>query len=395
MGSVTSRNGRLIIDFRYQGIRCRERTKYVDTAANKAIVEAILKKIEAELILGTFDYAKYFPLSKRVKKFEDINAQKRSQQVKVPLFCNFVPVWFNENKSQWRISHQTSVTNNLQNHLIKEFGGKVMSEITKSDYLNFRTMLAQPDDEDLYSYSEATINKITNVMRMIMTEASERFGFDNPMIGIKNLKVRRTHIEPFTLDEVMLFIKNVRHDYRNYYTVRFFTGMRTGEIDGLQWKYVDFENRLIMIRETLVAGRIEYTKTDSSQREILMTDMVYEAMKAQHKKTGHLQFVFTNSVGHALDYNKVSKRVWAPTLNKLGLKYRRPYETRHTAATLWLASGENPEFVARQLGHSTTEMLFRVYSRYIPNLTRRDGSAFERLIANHKGNNNVEEVSDE
>ena len=45
-----------------------------------------------------------------------------------------------------------------------------------------------------------------------------------------------------------------------------------------------------------------------------------------------------------------------------------------------LASGENPEWVARVLGHSSTEMLFKVYSRYIPNLTRMDGSAFERLL---------------
>jgi integrase len=45
-----------------------------------------------------------------------------------------------------------------------------------------------------------------------------------------------------------------------------------------------------------------------------------------------------------------------------------------------LASGESPEWIARQLGHSNTEMLFRVYSRYVPNLTRQDGSAFERLL---------------
>jgi len=50
------------------------------------------------------------------------------------------------------------------------------------------------------------------------------------------------------------------------------------------------------------------------------------------------------------------------------------------AATLWLASGENPEWIARQMGHTTTEMLFRVYSRYVPNLTRRDGSTFEALL---------------
>ena len=48
--------------------------------------------------------------------------------------------------------------------------------------------------------------------------------------------------------------------------------------------------------------------------------------------------------------------------------------------TLWLAAGENPEWIARQMGHTTTEMLFRVYSRFVPNLTRQDGSAFDRLL---------------
>jgi len=65
----------------------------------------------------------------------------------------------------------------------------------------------------------------------------------------------------------------------------------------------------------------------------------------------------------------------------LDIAYRRPYNTRHTCATLWLASGESPEWAARQLGHANTQMLFSVYSRYVPNLTRNDGSAFERLLA--------------
>jgi hypothetical protein len=59
--------------------------------------------------------------------------------------------------------------------------------------------------------------------------------------------------------------------------------------------------------------------------------------------------------------------------------------TRNTAATLWLAAGEAPECIARQLGHTSAEMLFRTYSRYVPNLTRRDGSAFERLLASRFG----------
>ena len=171
-----------------------------------------------------------------------------------------------------------------------------------------------------------------------------------------------------------------RPDYRHYMTVRFFTGLRSGEIHGLKWKYVDFARRLILVRETIVGGEEEYTKTDSSQRDIQMSQLVHDALQAQHKATGHMAYVFCNRAGEPVDTANVTKRVWYPLLRHLGLALRRPYQTRHTAATLWLASGEAPEWIARQLGHASTEMLFRVYSRFVPNLTRRDGSAMDRLL---------------
>jgi len=107
---------------------------------------------------------------------------------------------------------------------------------------------------------------------------------------------------------------------------------------------------------------------------------VFDALQRQKLRTGRVRYVFCTQGGQPLDHNNVTKRVWYPLLRHLGLKPRRPYQTRHTAATLWLAAGENPEWIARQMGHSSTEMLFKVYSRYVPNLTRRDGSAFERLL---------------
>ena len=111
-----------------------------------------------------------------------------------------------------------------------------------------------------------------------------------------------------------------------------------------------------------------------------MSQPVYEALLAQQKVTGQHQFVFCTREGKTLLHRNVSRRIWHPTLELLGLKRRTPSQTRHTSATLWLASGEAPEWIARQMGHTTTEMLFRVYSRYVPNLTRQDGSAFERLL---------------
>ena len=67
------------------------------------------------------------------------------------------------------------------------------------------------------------------------------------------------------------------------------------------------------------------------------------------------------------------------------------YETRHTFASWALAAGETPEWVARTLGHVDTSMVYRTYGRYIPNLTRQDGSAFERQYM--AGTNEKKEIA--
>lgn len=163
------------------------------------------------------------------------------------------------------------------------------------------------------------------------------------------------------------FIDGVRADYRPYYITRFFTGMRTSEIDGLTWACVDFERREIKVRSALVDGVQGPTKTYGSNREIHMSALVYDALLEQKKASfGKSDYVFCNTQGKPLEHRNVNRRVWAPTLKLLGIKHRRAYQTRHTCATLWLSAGESPEWIAKQMGHSSTEMLFRVYSRYVP-----------------------------
>ncbi len=268
----------------------------------------------------------------------------------------------------------------MKNYLNPHFGEKEVGHITKKDILEFRASLAKVTTRSGKRLSASRINRIMTPLRMILSEAANRYEFSSPYHGIKSLKVPRTDVEPFSIDEVKQIINTVRPDFRNYYIVRFFTGMRTGEIDGLQWDHVDFQRRQILVRQALVNGRLEYTKNDGSFRTIEMSQMVIDALSDQKRATGNMDFVFCTRTGSPLTHNNVTKRVWYPLLRYLGLRERRPYQTRHTAATLWLASGESPEWIARQMGHTTTEMLFRVYSRFVPNLTRQDGSAFERLL---------------
>ncbi len=63
---------------------------------------------------------------------------------------------------------------------------------------------------------------------------SDRFDFRTPFDSVKQLKTKRTDVDPFTIAEVKQILETVHPDFRHYFTVRFFTGLRTGEIDGLQ-----------------------------------------------------------------------------------------------------------------------------------------------------------------
>ncbi|MDF5919893.1 hypothetical protein P4133_10895 [Pseudomonas aeruginosa] len=53
-------------------------------------------------------------------------------------------------------------------------------------------------------------------------------------------------------------------------------------------------------------------------------------------------------------------------LKKAGVRYRRPYQTRHTYASMMLSAGEHPMWVAQQMGHSDWTAIARIYGRWMP-----------------------------
>ncbi|QSX35352.1 site-specific integrase [Shewanella avicenniae] len=396
MGSVNARGDKLYIDFRYCNVRCREQTLLSDTTSNRRKLTKLLNQIDADIRLGCFVYSDYFPESKLNNKFlsQDVQARQKKEEllgcyktasqqlqgVSSISFAAFSNEWFLENEVRWKASYISSMKIYVFNYLVAEFGHIDIAQISRPDILKYRAKLMQRK-EDGTRLSAEFVNHVMTPLRMILREAADRYGFRCQFENIKPLRVERRDVNPFTLEEVMTFLKTVKFDYRNYFAVRFFTGMRTSEIDGLKWQYVDFRLGIIRIRETYVQGKMDTTKTLGSARDIKMSSVVFKVLKEQFELTGKGEFVFCNAEGNPLDKGNIRDRVWKPALKKMGLKYRRPYETRHTAATLWLAAGEAPEWIAHQMGHSNTKMLFETYSRFVPNLTRQDGSAFEMLLS--------------
>ena len=387
---VRPETGTLYLDFFYRGVRCREQTALPDTPENRKKVQSLLNRVQKDMAQGAFDYAAVFPGSPRAAQFGTPAvglrptvqvADSGAAKAATPLFTDFAELWFLEMSPQWRRLHLSCVREVLNKNLLPTFGSRPVGEVTKAEVLAFRAQIAQlPGRKG--TLGNARINKIMCFLRQILNEAADRFEVTPAFRGVKPLKQKKTDVQPFSLDEVNRILEAVRPDYRNYLATRFFTGMRTGEINGLQWKYVDLERSLILVRETVVAGEVEDdAKSQSSVRDIPMQPMVREAILAQQRaRDPAVPWVFPSREGGPIDAHNFTNRVWYPLLRYLELEKRRPYQTRHTAATLMLASGENPEWIARTLGHTNTDMLFRVYSRYVPNLTRQDGRAFAGLI---------------
>lgn len=386
--------GQLFFDFRWQGKRYRAQTAMQDSTENRNQLAPKLRHLNLALKAGTFSMAAFFPELAGVLADPPVlpsppasgNAQGQMPAASTPNFGLFAEQWFNEFKVGWRRTYVVTVRGILDKYLLPKFGMLHIGAVSRAQILDLRSTLAQASGRKAGTkLSPARINTIMLILRQILQEAADRHEFTVPMARIKPLKIRKSDVQPFTLEQVQLLVKTVRPDYRDYLTTRFFTGMRSGELHGLKWKYVDFERRLILVRETIVAGEEEYTKTDSSQRDIQMSQPVFDALKHQHKATGNMTYVFCNRQGEPIDTTNFTKRVWYPLLRHLSLEARRPYQIRHTAATLWLSAGESPDWIARMLGHVSTELLFSTYTRFVPNLTKRDGSAFDQLIAGRFG----------
>jgi len=382
-------------DFQYLGQRYREYSALNGTKLNIEKMKKVAKRMDAEIELGTFDFGSHFPMStnllrvrlsekEREKNAENLARIRQGLTDQIPTFREFTKTWFEENEPRWRRSTKRFNTSLLGKHLLPEFGSKLVSDITREDLITFRTKLTKVKSRNgINTLSNRTVNSVMTVLKTVMDEAAYRFQISKVTERIQKLRIAKTKVQPFTLKEVSQIIETIHEDYRDYITVRFFTGMRPSELHALTWEKIDFARREIFVDVTLNVGDMEEddTKNEFSERVIDMNPLVYEALMRQKAQFGRLSsYVFCNSSGGPVDTKNFQSRIWNVALDTLGLMRRRPYQTRHTAATLWLSSGENPEWIARQMGHSSTQMLFTTYSRWVPNLTRRDGSAFAAML---------------
>ena len=282
------------------------------------------------------------------------------------------------------VSQVRDYTSIIDVHLLPYFGGRAFSEFTP---VLIRKFVAHLRDRKGNKSEKLSAKRIQNIMiplRVVMRDAFEEYGWHDlpsPFSGIRLPNVRRTRVFPFSFEEWQMLIGFIPAWYVPYFQFAVQTGLRPSEQVALKWTAIDAEFIHIELSRVRNLEKNDL-KTECSRRSIAIRPAMAKILEAQKQGSEAFDspYVFVNTQGRPILQDKL-REMWARIMERSGLKYRRMYETRHTFASWALAAGESPEWVARTLGHVNTSMVYRTYGRYIPNLTRQDGSAFERQIS--------------
>jgi integrase len=157
------------------------------------------------------------------------------------------------------------------------------------------------------------------------------------------------------------------------------SGARLGELLGLRWRDIDFDERTIRIERTWQRDRFEPPKTARSRRAIDLSSRTIALLRQQPTPIDREGLVFSQPEGRPLDGTKTTREFQA-VLKLNGLPRLRFHDLRHACATLLLAAGVPVHVVSERLGHRDERITLTVYSHVIPKQRRDAADRLDALI---------------
>ncbi|MER0215700.1 MAG: site-specific integrase [Nitrosomonas sp.] len=351
---ITIRGNSAQIAFTYQGVRCRETIPIPPTKAAQKELALKRQAILYEISIGTFDYSKHFPYSKKAKEF------RKNRPDRYTIREGLID-WLQRAQSRCQPSTLRDYESAIYHHLIPTFGDLTIEELTALKIKEWRAELP---------CSNKRKNNILIPLRQLYDEMyHDEIITKNPLDHVKNLPIHTREPKPFTADEVANILNELAGQERNLIQFAFWTGLRTSELIALRWQDVDIEQNCIHVRVANVRNHLKGTKTKSGERTVTLQPQAREALLSQKNYTEKQKETVFHNPRHDKpwkDDQAIRKTVWIPALERAGIKYRNPYQTRHTFASTMLSRGEHHMQVAEEMGHKDWGQIRKSYGRYIP-----------------------------
>jgi len=209
----------------------------------------------------------------------------------------------------------------------------------------------------------------------------------NPFVHIKIAKndMEGEEVSPFTPHEVQSILTHAPQPLKNFLAIGFYTGMRSGEILGLQLS--DIYPGKLTIKRSISRGIVSTPKTARSIREVPLFDALkpYVYDQVRRAREDKSLFLFSNKGKHLYSVDSIRGKkpygAWAKLLASLEIPYRKIYNTRHTFITAMIKSGELSVLeIAQIVGHTNSKMILEHYARFITGEHLKINRSFDPLF---------------
>lgn len=354
-GGVVPLNDRIQLDFLYRGQRCRPTLALPPTEPNLRHARRLIQGIKERIRTGTFDLAAEFPDYKGLSRFLDKPAAGAST------LGDYIDKWTKSN-ARLKPSTLNGYRKIFTAYWRNWFGDKPIATIRYSDVT---TKLGEQPWK-----SNKTYNNVLACGRVLWEMAcKDDKTLANILKDIPFLDVQRPDPDPFSLDEIDQLLEKIRTRYgddsADYCEFAFFTGMRPNEQIEIRWTDCDLPAGTVDVKRGRFKGQVREVKNYDS-RTIMLHSRALAVLKRQEARTraaGAHVFLHPRT-GKPYADERAQRYYWASTIKILGIRYREPYQTRHSYATMLLMAGANPAWAAKQMGHSP-QVFLKIYARWI------------------------------
>lgn len=316
----------------------------------------------------------------RLNKGESIEPSKM-------LFGEYMKHWI---KSRHDLSPETVelYENNLRLYINPVLGGIPLSKLNATHIEKFMSSMREKSLGD-WSIKRA----FSNVNAALNDAVSKELIIKNPCNKVTKPKVTRKSMAVWEPDFTFDFLEKTKGKSRYWIAMylAIMTGMRQGEILGLRWSDIDFDNKTLHIQQTVTKRRRikDGAKTPSSIRAVaLSTDTVeklkeHRAMILQERLLAGENYqkndlVVCTSTGGPANANNIY-RAWTRFIEKHKAPHITFHDLRHTHVAMMIKQGVHMKVISERLGHSSISVTMDIYGHLLPNMQSEAAELMDKL----------------
>lgn len=283
---------------------------------------------------------------------------------RVATFAEFVERWKIEVLTKQQPSSVRAVKSHLRCYVVPQLGRLRLESFGVENQQTFITHLFHK------RLSRKSVLNVLGTVSSILTTARD-WGYNCDQIQMGKLRLPARDARPeqphFTIEQLRKILAIAEEPWHTLFATLAMTGLRAGEVLGLQVGDIDLERLTIAVKRSAWYGKVQTTKTKASETVLPIPCSLAQILK-NHLSTLNGKpdtFLFVTRNNRPPSSNKVVEyRLWT-ILDALNIPRCGLHAFRHTHTALLLDSGATPKVVQRQLRHSDARTTLEIYGHVV------------------------------